>query len=323
MDNTNAGALTPEEVAYFESGGESPLPGVQEAEHVEEKGLQAEAEGLEQQEEQTEQGEKPRDEKGRYVPHGLFHAEREKRKAFEREVNELKTFKAVMEDRWKTLLTATDKPAEKAAEDPEPDPNVDIFAHNQWLGRQLKRETEARAAKERAETEARQAQEADAALWNDWHQSAQSYMAETPDFRDAVKYMWELRDRQLRGLAIIDPRFGSEQGRVQQVNAELKSIIQAAKQRGISPAQAVYQLAEGYGYQKAASQAQQQPPQMPDKLAKVAKAQEASRTLGQTSGAPGGDAMTIDSLSSMPQAEFNAWMAAPGNEAVFRKLMGG
>lgn len=319
-------SLTPEEVAYFESEGASPLPGIQEAEHVEEKRLQAEAEELEQQDEQTEQGDKPRDEKGRYVPHEAFHAEREKRKAFEREVNELKTFKAVMEDRWKTLLTATDKPAEKAEEDPEPDANVDIFAHNAWLKRQIDKERSIRSERDEAEKASRVAQEQEQAVWSEWHQSAQSYMAETPDFGDAVKFMSDLRDKQLQALSFANPQLRNEQGRVQQINAELKSIIQAAKQQGLSPAQAVYQLAQGFGYQKAAQapvRAAPQSPQMPEKLEKVAKAQEASRTLGQASGAPGGDAMTIDSLSKMGQAEFNAWVASPGNEVVFRRLMGG
>lgn len=326
MDNTNAGALTPEEVAYFESEGATPLPGIQEDEH-EEEGLQAEAEGLEQQEDQPEQGDKPRDEKtGRFVPHQALHEEREKRKAVEREVGELKAFKAVMEDRWKTLLAAAEKPAEKPVdEDPEPDPNVDIFAHNAWLKRQIEKERSIRSEREEAEKQSRAAQEQEQAIWSEWHQSAQAYMAETPDFGDAVKFMSDLRDKQLQALSFANPQLRTEQGRVQQINAELKSIIQAAKQQGLSPAQAVYELARGFGYQKAAGQPAQaqQPPQMPEKLEKIARAQESSRTLGQANGKAGGDAMSIDSLSKMSQAEFNVWIASPGNDVVFRKLMGG
>lgn len=330
MENTNAGALTPEEIAYFESEGATPLPGMQEQDNHEEEGLQAETEDLDRQEGPPEQGDKPRDEKtGRFVPHQALHAEREEHKKTKAQLEEISRKQAILEDRWNTLLKAgvgaEQKPAE---EDPEPDPNVDIFAHNAWLKRQIEKERSIRSEREEAEKQARAAQEQDQAVWSEWHQSAKTYMAETPDFGDAVKFMSDLRDKQLQALSFANPQLRTEQGRVQQINAELKSIIQAAKQQGLSPAQAVYQLAQGFGYQKAAQQPAQgqqqpQPPQMPEKLEKIARAQESSRTLGQTNGKAGGDAMSIDSLSKMSQAEFNVWIASPGNDVVFRKLMGG
>lgn len=318
----NQSALTAEETAYFESGGNAPLT-APEPEHVEKEGLQTEAEGLTAPQEVAET-EKARNEKGRFVPHQALHAEREEHKKTKAQLEEISRKQAILEDRWNTLLKAgvgaEQKPAE---EDPEPDPNVDIFAHNAWLKRQIEKERSIRSEREEAERQARASQEQEQAIWSEWHQSAQSYMAEAPDFGDAVKFMSDLRDRQLQALSFANPQLRTEQGRVQQINAELKSIIQAAKQQGLSPAQAVYQLAQGFGYQKAAqppAQAQQ-PLQMPERLASVARAQEASRTVGQTNGKAGGDELTLEGLMSMSRDEFNAWVDK--NPTKFKKLMGG
>lgn len=322
MENANAGALTAEETAYFESGGNAPLT-APEPEHVEKEGLQTEAESLTEPQEVAET-EKARDEKGRFVPHQALHAEREEHKKTKAQLEEISRKQAILEDRWNTLLKASAGSEQKPVdEDPEPDPNVDIFAHNQWLARQLNKQREALTAKEKAETEARQAQEAEAAVWNDWHRSAQAYMTQTPEFGDAVKYLSELRDKQLQALSFATPQLRDPQGRVNQINAELKSIIHAAKQQGIDPAEAVYQLAKGWGFTKAAPspQAATTVPQMPEKLASVARAQEASKTVGQVNGKSGGDELTLEGLMAMPAAEFEAWVNK--NPAMFKKLMGG
>lgn len=322
METTNAAGLTAEETAYFESGGNAPLT-APEPEHVEKEGLQTEAEGVAPQAEGAET-EKARDEKGRFVPHQALHAEREEHKKTKAQLEEISRKQAILEDRWNTLLKAgvgaEQKPAE---EDPEPDPNVDIFAHNAWLKRQIEKERSIRSEREEAERQARASQEQEQAIWSEWHQSAQSYMAEAPDFGDAVKFMSDLRDRQLQALSFANPQLRTEQGRVQQINAELKSIIQAAKQQGLSPAQAVYQLAQGFGYQKAAQQPAQgqQQPQMPDKLASIARAQDASRTVGQAPGKAGGDELTLEGLLAMSPAEYDKWVQANPNK--FRRLMGG
>lgn len=314
----NQSALTAEEVAYFESEGDAPLT-APEPEHVEKEGLQTEAEGLTVPQEVAET-EKARDEKGRFVPHQALHAEREEHKKTKAQLEEISRKQAILEDRWNTLLKAgvgaEQKPVE---EDPEPDPNVDIFAHNAWLKRQIEKERSIRSEREEAEKQTRAAQEQEQAIWSEWHQSAQTYMAETPDFGEAVKFMSELRDRQLQALSFANPQLRSEQGRVQQINAELKQIVQAAKQQGLSPAEAVYQLAQGFGYQKVAQG--QQTPQMPDKLVSVARAQEASRTVGQAPGKAGGDELTLEGLLAMSPAEYDKWVQANPNK--FRSLMGG
>ena len=147
---------------------------------------------------------------------------------------------------------------------------------------------------------------------------ADVHTAETPDFGDAVKFMSDLRDKQLRRYPFANPQLRTEQGRVQQINAELKSIIQAAQQTGSQPGRTVYQLAQGFGYQKVAQG--QQTPQMPDKLASVARAQEASRTVGQAPGKAGGDELTLEGLLAMSPAEYDKWVQANPNK--FRRLMG-
>ena len=105
MENTNAAALTAEETAYFESGGNAPLT-AQEPEHVEKEGLQAETEGVAPPAEGAEP-EKARDEKGRFVPHQALHAEREEHKKTKAQLEEISRKQAILEDRWNTLLKAS------------------------------------------------------------------------------------------------------------------------------------------------------------------------------------------------------------------------
>lgn len=305
----NVGALTAEENAYFESGGEKPLA-------IENTGAettskpQPEAEG---------QGEQTRDEKGRFVPHQALHAEREEHKKTRAELAEMRQFKAVMEDRWNTLLKAGEKTQEKD-EDTPPDPSVDIFAFSKWQQDQLTKLNTKIAERERQETESRQAQERDRAIWSHWQSSVQSYAAQQADFGDAATFLAEARDKQLAALGVVDGRLKDKAARDAQVNEELKGIILASHQQGINPAEAVYQIAQQYGYQPKA--ADPGALKLPDNLQKIAQAQEQSKTIGTAPARGGADALSLDAIMSMPRGEFETWMSEPKNRRLFDRLMG-
>lgn len=312
-EQTSTAELTAEESAYFESGGEATIPSPVIA-------PAPEGEGAPTGEQQTDQPQAAeRDEKGRFVPHQALHAEREEHKKTKAELEEIRRNQAVLNDRWNTLLQLRqqqDQPQEQAP----PNPEDDIFGYAKWQAEKLKALEEKLTSQE---TQTRQQQEVaqqEQAIWNEWSQAATSYAAEEPEFGDAVKWLSEFRGKQLQAMSLIDERFASPAGINEQINAELRAIVIAAKQKGVSPAQVVHQLAESYGFKAKAPDPNNVT--LPDSLARVASAQEAAKTVGQVPGRSGGDALTPEAIAAMPPAEFERWASDPKNARLLDQMLG-
>lgn len=308
MTENTSGALSAEETAYFESGGSVELPFETT---VETPVVEQETQVVEQQQPDE------RDEKGRFVPHGALHAEREERKKLASELQTIREQNAILNDRWNTLLQA--RMPEQQANDAPPNPEDDIFAFSKWQADQLKQLTEKVTSKEQAELQQKQFVEQERAVWNEWSQSAQTFAAQTPDFNDAVKFLSDARAKQLEALSFADKRFADPEARNGQINAELKQIVLSAKAQNISPAEAVYQISKSYGF------AGKQPTDTSaaDKLAQIDAAQNASRSLTKTPGNSGVDPMSAEAILAMPPREFEAWYKKPENVRRFNALIGG
>lgn len=308
MTDENTVTLSESEKAFFDSGGETAIveaPITPEPEKIEQPAQQPEDTQL-------------RDEKGKFVPHQALHAEREEHKKTRSELQEIRQKQAVLEDRWNTLLSATkgqDKP-----DDTPPDPNDDIFAFSKWQADQLKRLEGKISEREQQETQTKQHQERENAVWGYWDESVRSIKSEKTDFGDAAQFLSELRTKQLSALAPLHPQFADPKGVNEQINNELRDIIVAAAKNNINPAQAVYNLATQYGYTAKGAQ-KDEALTLPDKLKGIAAAQEASRTVANAPGRAGGDEMTVEALLAMPDKEFDTWTKA--NAAAAKRLMGG
>lgn len=314
MSETTQGGLTAAEEAYFESGGEAPLDAAEPP-----------VSDNQQQEQATDQQPQPegegqqRDEKGRYVPHGALHAEREEHKKTRSELNELREKWARIEERMQWMQQAAQPPQTQQQEETPPDPNEDVFAALKWTQDQL---IAAKKANEeaRAQTEAQQReQQAERQIWDYWEQDSQQYIQQNADFPNAAKWLSEFRDKQLSAYATIDQRFADPRLRNAQIEAELKQIVVTAAQQRKSPAQYVYELAKGYGY---APQAGAQGIQLPEQLQRVQKAQDASKSLSQAPGRAGGEETSLETIMSMGRAEFDVWIKDAKNERLFNKLLG-
>lgn len=267
------------------------------------------------------------DERPRTVPHKALHAEREKRKAIEAEAQKLREFKAVMEDRFATMqrLAAAQAEQQQAPaqvdDDPEPDLNQDIFAHQAWVARQVKAEREMRM---KQEADVRQRQEMAAAeqqVWSRWEQDRAEYASQNESFTDAAKFMAGLRDRQLEAYGIEDKR-----QRDQMINAELRNAVIAAAQGGRNSAEVIYRLAVAAGFnpessKSAATQVAQVAPPAPEKLAQVTKAKGASISLSQAGGKSAPPQITAEDLVAMPPDEFDAWCEK--NPKLWKQIAGG
>ena len=309
IDEKEAGAepdaMTADEAAFFESGGEKEIPS-QEAPAVIEKPV----------EDLTAQAEIEGAGKAKMVPHQTFHAEREEHKKTKAELAELREFRAAMDERMRWFEAAQQQQPKQ--EDTPPDPNVDVFAALKWtqdkLLEQQKQATETQQQQRQREQEQQQEQQ----VWNYWQQDAATYTKENPDFGNAAKWLSDYRDKQLSALSIADSRFSTPQARNAQIETELKGIIIAAAQQRKSPAQLVYEIAKGYGY---ATKAPEPEGGLNARIDQLDKAQSANRTVGNAPGSAGGDEMTAEALANMPEQEFAVWMSKPENAAKFKKMM--
>lgn len=314
MDNANAeSTFTPEESAYFESGGETTI--------APETPTTPEPEVAEQQSAATTDHPQDRDEKGRWVPHQALHSEREEHKKTKAELESIRQQQAILNDRWQTLLSVGKQQQQEEVK-PPPDPDTDIFGYAKWQGEQLeklqKTIADEKAQREQAETVSRE----EAQIWQAWDADSAAYAAQQPEFVAAAEYMAQTRAAQLKTLSVIEPRLSTQAGINAQINAELKAIIVQARQVGISPASVVHEMAKSYGF-KAAAPATADPLKLPEQLATVAAAQEAAKTVGQSGGRAGGDALTPEAIAAMPPAEFNRWLSDEKNARLFEKMMGG
>lgn len=293
-------ALSEADRAYFESGGEAEP--------------EQQAEQPEGEEQQAEEGQQPRDDKGKFVPHGALHAEREEHKKTRAEMQELRDFKIRMEERWRLAeeLAAKEEPKQEQP----PNPDEDIFAYARWQAQKTAELEQKLAERAQAEQQQQLQQRQEQAVWSHWNASVQSFAAENKDFGNAAKWLSEFRDKQLQTLSAADPQFADVGTRTRQIEQELRSIVINAAQRGQNPAATIYQIAQGYGYKPSNVE-------LPEQLQRVQKAQDASRSISQASGRSGADEVTPEMIANMSDTEFTAWYAKSGNAARLDRLMQG
>lgn len=306
MTDEATDALSAEEQAYFDTRGEAEIKPVPEPEVVEEEKPEIEEAG-----EEEVAVDPPK------VPLAALTKERQAAKELKAKLADTDKKLAILEDRWNTLLKVQEPPkTEVVADDPEPDPEKDIFAHSAWQARQIKAVTEAMKTRDQSEQQARAAADEDNAIWSLWKQSAASIKAERPDFDDAMNFLSEARLKQMQAYAVVDERFGDEAQRVAQLNAELKQIIKTAKAKNINPADAVYQIASTYGYAP-------KPKVDTEQLERLEKAIDGSTSLSAVGGSRPAAALDAKAIADMSASEFEAWYAKPGNQQKFKRLAGG
>lgn len=299
--------FTAEEQAFFETGGEAEIP-------AEQPQIEEAAEPVAEEQETGEEGQE-RDEKGRFVPHGAFHAERERRKEIEGRLNDVLQKQAVLEERWKSIQKPTDEA--KADEDPEPDPNKDIFAHNAWLKRQFERERQANEEWRQGQQKTQEQQRQDTQIATSWAQSVQKFQQEQPAFPQAAQYLVDMRSQQLAA-------FGYSEAQINEaINTEVKNATAWAMQQGKSPAEVVFAYAQASGFKpQEKTQEPAKTTDLPDQLKKVELAQRSARTIASGGGKTNADPESPEAIASMSQAEFEAWYSKPENARRFNSMMG-
>lgn len=320
MSDMEEGKLSAEAEAYFSSGGEV-MPEDKPDIAVTQSETNANQEPPQPGTPAVEGDESGQDgDPNRTVPYGALSKERSRRKEIEARLQAEITAKAVLEDRWNTLTQAMQQPVAPAVDDdPEPDPNVDIFAHTQWQNRQNKKILDQLQERESQEQQQRQVQAQENAVADYWRDSSQEFAEKTPDYSAAVHFLSETRDKQLQSMASAYPQFQTQEGRFQQMNAELRDIVITAAKTGQSPAQVIYDMSKAYGFSGAAPAVNA----AAEQLQTIQDAQSRNKTVAQASGAPSGDVLTAQAIADMSDKDFERWYSKPENQARFMKALGG
>jgi hypothetical protein len=246
------------------------------------------------------------------------------------EARELRDKYSRLEERTNLILGHLDgqkQAAEKAKEQPAepPDPNVDIFAAIKYE-RERRMELEKQLSeRSQAETQTRQQQEAEAAVWGYWEDSMRSVSATKPDFGEAAKFLSDVRVKQLQAYAAVDPAFNNPRQIAATIDNELKHIIVTAAQRNANPAEAVYALAQSFGYQPGQQQAAQGQQERQDGAATIremAQRQERHQSLSSIQGGSAPAKLDAKGLAAMDDAAFQKLMATASGRAEIEAIMG-
>lgn len=312
--------LTAEERAYFDSRGETappeevaPAPAPAEPEPAPEQApaAQDEQQGEPVGEEGQGEEERPRDDRGRFVPHQALHEERSRRK-------EAEEARRVAEDRFAKLLESLSQQQGQGHQQPQPEPEVDpdadplaaVKAHHEEL-RQFKEWR-------RQQEQAAQAQQQWMSIAADIEASEAEFKQQAPDYTDAVAFLKTQAEATYRMM-------GMQPAQVQQaLMRDVAQMAMVARQSGKSPAEFAYEFAKVRGYQPNPAAPKQDNAPAPegmaaaDKVRSIAEGQRAQRSIGQVAGGASPD-LTADSVLAMSDDEFMAAI----RDGRFRKVAGG
>lgn len=319
--------FTPDEKAYFESGGTTEAPIAKEATSAPSEAEETAPAAPEQEAaEETGEAAPKRDEK---VPLATLLEERKNAKEARQRLEAIEKSHAILEDRWNTMLRASEagKPKEQTPEEalgPRPDPQHDIFAAAGWDAKhaELLRARLDTFENQQKETQQQQAeqqrqQQLETTISTYWTQDAKEFTAKAPDFDKAAGFLSEQRHKQLAAMSRFNPRLATVEGRNAQINAELRDIIVQSAQNQVSPAEAVYAMAKEWGYAPAQPEADDASKQVED----LAAAVSGSKSL---SNASGGRSVEVNAkaIADMSDREFEAYMTKPENVAKFERMLG-
>ncbi|XYD08815.1 hypothetical protein R1A27_28405 [Methylobacterium sp. NMS12] len=269
----------------------------------------------------------PRDEKGKFVPHGALHEERERRKAVEKERDELRERFARGDERLRILSEAMQRPATPAQPTPElvkvPDPAEDIFGYAKHLEQQIEAlrtgQTQLTESQKKAE-ETRQAEAARNEVIGFYQQDLRTAIQADASVADAYEHLFAGRVAELQLVGM------SQKDAIEAVRDEEFNLAQTARQRGQSPAALIAALAKSRGFAPKAPEPAPAPAAAPQETAAERAARAAAgqagpgRSLSAAGGQPAGE-ITLETLSRMSEADFEKLMAS--NPERIRALMGG
>ncbi|MEL6088667.1 hypothetical protein [Bartonella schoenbuchensis] len=133
-----------------------------------------------------------------------------------------------------------------------------------------------------------------------------------PDLDSMMDYLYEYADNSFKADAQLDPQLNDPAVRQEQIGIQLRDICKQSQRAGINPVEVLVQKAKAFGYSG---------PQMRDDVSALQERTTAARTLAARGGQAPTGGVDIKTLSSMPEAEFAAWVEK--NPGKFEQIMSG
>ncbi len=260
---------------------------------------------------------KPRDLKsGRFVPHGAFHKERERRKSLETENLSMREKMARADERLAVLnqIIGAQEGPEQVQEEQPINPDEDIFGAFKQAMTKLDTLQKQITERDRQDREVL----ADTGLVQTYQNDAIRFLQEKPDFKDAYFHLVAARHKELEAVGIADQ--GQRNAMIAQ---EEKGLVAQALQNKRSPAQVIYQLALTRGFsagQAPAPTPNSAPSPAAQKIEQIKAGQQKTASLSSAGGSPG-EGMTLEKLANMSDDEFHKNVGHLSRNQL-RKLMG-
>jgi hypothetical protein len=297
--------LSPEENAFFESGGNTEIPTGEKTADAGEGQKTGQQTGQESNagDGKTEAADKDGQTKvEKMVSLSALHEERGRRKATEGEKRALENQLAELRGKFSIIERLNAPPQVEA---PTVETNIFGVVRNQAETlAQLQQRLQADDDQKKAAGERNN-------LVTAYRMDAAQFEANNPDFKAAYNHLLNSRATELAAMGYDDPM----QLHQALTNDEM-SIAQMALGNKKSAAEIIYNLAQQRGYKKAAPGAKGA-----DKIDTINRGQQANKSLANTGGSAGDGDMTGEMLLKMPMDEFEAWCTK--NPAKAKRLMGG
>ncbi|MEL6361719.1 MAG: hypothetical protein AAFR21_11595 [Pseudomonadota bacterium] len=239
-----------------------------------------------------------------FVPQKAMHAEREERKKAQSELKEANAAREELERRIAALEAAR---SEETQEKPPEwvDPIVDPDGHRRWNEYQNQKLTEElsklqehrnKTLQEQQELQAKQERQAKAIRYE------AAFKESTPDYPEAAQFLVQSREKELRAMGYVEREIQA------QIAHDANEIYNRAEQLGENPAKFLYDQSVARGYVRADK----------NKIQALKSAQEATQSVGTSSGGPQNGGLTVERIANMSEEEF-----ALLDPAQVRKVMGG
>lgn len=333
-------ALSPAELAYFNSGGtDTSGLGAEFSESLGEPPARSKTVDPEDKTEEPDEFDddeivvgadgKARGADGKFVPLGALHKERTRRKTLEAENLTYREKMARADERLAVLNEVMGKPdapeAQKGApqaqqtgksalEEDDIDPEIDPFGA-------VKQQQRRNAEMKTMLAERRQAEEAKTTtegIRGAYQKDAVAFMEKAPDFRDAYAHLVGNMHRELELMGVGDAAV-----RDRMIAEKEKDFVAAALNSKKSPAEMIYNLAKTRGF----SGKQPEPPDPPKevtpeaRIENIRRGQDVSLSVSRAGGSSG-EGLTLESLANMDEAAFADAIKRLGKSKT-RALLGG
>jgi hypothetical protein len=306
IDTGGAPTLSADEEAFFSSGGEKTIPaegGGNGGEGGEAKPAAGEA----------KPGDAPKND---HVPLATFLEEKKARKELSSKLTEYE--KQIAEFKGKfAIIDRLKLPGEQQQTAPAgpPNPEEDIFGAVKHLTEELsgikKESAEQKAAREASEKQASEQK----VFVDKYRSDANAFEQTNPDFKAAYNFLLNSRAAELKAIGYDTP-----EALHNALIADEMAIAQMAFEKGKSPAEMLYNLANQRGYKKEVA-AEPGKGSAAEKLETIERGQAANKSLANAGGSSGDPEMTAEALIAMPAEEFEAWCNK--NPAKAKRLFGG